>query len=82
MRQHRSVHRASGRAGDCFYLQPRLLEQAIEHTPGKRAMRASALQGKIHLNRLPRGSLQQRCGHHRSPLCFDIYDAQIQDATI
>ena len=45
--QHRRIHRAGRRAGNAIDSQPGLLEQAIEHAPGKGAMRAAALQREV-----------------------------------
>jgi hypothetical protein len=42
--QNRAVHCAGGCAGDRFDLQPRLLEEAVEHAPGERAMGSAALE--------------------------------------
>ena len=45
--QHRGIHRARRRAGDAVDLEPRLLEQPVEHAPGEGAVRAAALQREI-----------------------------------
>jgi len=45
--QHRRIHRAGRRAGNAIDSKPRLLEQTIEHAPGKCPVRASALQREI-----------------------------------
>ena len=41
--EHRGVHRPGRRAGDSVDLEPRLLEETIEHAPRVRAVRASSL---------------------------------------
>jgi len=49
--QHRGIHRARRGPGDPLDAQPRLLEQAVEHAPGERAVRAAALQREVDENR-------------------------------
>jgi hypothetical protein len=53
VRQHRSIHRARRRARNRRYLQPWLLEQAVEHAPGEGAMRPTALKGEVYEDRVP-----------------------------
>jgi hypothetical protein len=57
---HRRVHRAGRRAGDAVDLQPRLLDQPVEHAPGERPVRAAALQGQVDQQRFGGGG-----GHRR-----------------
>ena len=55
--QHRRVHRAGRRAGNAVDLEPGLFEQAVEHAPGERAMRAAALQREIDQDGIARDRL-------------------------
>jgi hypothetical protein len=50
--QHRRIHRSRRCAGNTIDSKPRLLEQTIEHAPSKCPMRATALQRKIHKDRI------------------------------
>ena len=59
VREHCGVHGARRRAGDGLDLQPRLLEQPVEHAPGEGAMRAAALQGEVDQQRVLTGILGQ-----------------------
>ena len=43
---HGGVHGAGRRAGNAVELQPRLLQQPVEHAPGEGAVRAAALQAR------------------------------------
>ena len=45
--QRHGVHGAGGRAGDALDLDAGVFEQAVEHAPRKRAMRATALQREV-----------------------------------
>ncbi len=45
--EHRGIHGACRRAGNAVDSKPGLFQQTIEHAPGERPMRASALQGEI-----------------------------------
>jgi hypothetical protein len=52
IRQHGRIHRASRRAGDSLYMQPRLFQQTIQHSPGKGTMRATPLQREVDQHRI------------------------------
>jgi putative ABC transport system substrate-binding protein len=45
--EHDSVHRAGARRADAIDLESRLLEQPIQHAPGKGAVSASTLKRKV-----------------------------------
>jgi hypothetical protein len=64
--QHGGIHRAGRGAGDRLDLEPWFLQQAIECTPGERAMRTAALQREVDKNRrAARCSGVHRCLRHR-----------------
>ena len=74
--QHGGVHRAGRRAGNAFYLQPRLFQQTVEDAPCKRAMRAAALQGEVDEGgRVMRGFIVRSSQDNpvvRSALCREL----------
>jgi hypothetical protein len=53
MREHRGIHRPCRRAGNRLDLEPRLLQQPIEHAPSEGAMRSTALKGEINRDGAP-----------------------------
>jgi hypothetical protein len=46
-RHHGSIHGAGRCARYCFDYKPALLEQAVKHTPGERAVRTTTLQRQV-----------------------------------
>jgi hypothetical protein len=47
------VHCPGRGAGYAFDAEPRLIEKAVEHAPGKGSVRATALQRKVDQNLAP-----------------------------
>ena len=69
--EHRRVDRPCARRADAFERNALVLEQAVEDTPGKGAVRAAALQGKVdRLDLNPWGPHPGEAGlQPRSPRC-------------
>src|SRR6185437_15509277 len=45
--QHGAIHRSGGRSRNSIDAQPRLLQETVQHTPSKRAVRSAPLERKI-----------------------------------
>lgn len=60
--QGHRIHRASAGAADAGKFDAPIFQQCIKHAPGKRAVRAPALQGEVEVANL-RGAWV--CGHSR-----------------
>jgi hypothetical protein len=64
VRQGHGIHRAGAGSADAFQLHPAVLQQRVQHAPGERTMRATALQGQIdrciHASRVPEPAIPAR----------------------